>query len=171
MQNFTAPFSHMKKTMKILGIDPSLTCTGFAVLEKQRDNSFSYVNSGVFKPPSSLEIYDKIELIVDFLRSQIHAHSPEKIIIEQPFTHKNPATTLKLGMLLGAIVYLSRSLKIAIFPIPPSEVKKQISSSGRATKSTIESTVRMILPELQNHAFKSDDESDAVAIALCSNCF
>lgn len=167
--------------MKILGIDPSLSCSGWAIVEKNHNSSFSYVSSGVVKTNSKESIYNRLAKIKNDFDSVYKAFSPDKIIIEMGFVMANQASSLKLAVARGVIIasttdYILQNFyaeKINydsfIFEVTPTFVKKSITGSGVADKIQLDKMIRLIIQNIPNQAFQSSDESDAIAIAISLN--
>jgi len=166
--------------VKIIGIDPSLSSTGWAIVEKQ-DQSFKYISSGVLKTKSDSEIVNRLALIKQSLDLILISHEIDFAIIEDGFVSINQASALKLALARGVIISslcdffikkndFSDRLKIDlssfIKTLTPTFVKKAITGSGKADKIQVDKMIRMIVQNIPEAVFKNNDESDAVAIAI-----
>ena len=89
--------------MRILGLDPSLSSTGWGVIEV-KDNRLRYVADGFIKTDSKLPIADRLALIHRTLNEVIETYKPDEAAIEQVFLNENPASTIKLGMARGVVI-------------------------------------------------------------------
>ena len=94
----------MKKSKKIIGIDPGLQKTGWAII-----NSFGsydqYISHGVIITKSSTKLEKRLNEIFIELSSVFSKHCPETIAVEKIFSNKNPESSLKLGK-ARAIIFL-----------------------------------------------------------------
>lgn len=70
--------------MRCLGIDPGLTCTGWACLEIKQFISCGSVHHG-FKGGGNWQA--KIDMIVRQAEEQVRAMKPDRIVIEKPAYH------------------------------------------------------------------------------------
>ena len=153
--------------MRILGLDPSLSSTGWGIVEVE-NNRLRYVADGFIKTDPKLPIYDRLAVIHRALNEVIETYHPQEAAIEQVFLNENPTSTIKLGMARGVVI-----LAPALFAIPeceydPTKVKKAVVGVGRAEKSQVETMVKILLPGCKP---KNNDSSDALAMAICHNSY
>ena len=167
---------------KIIGIDPSLSSTGWAVVEKN-NQSFRYISSGTIKTKSSDEIVNRIFTIKQSLDAVLALYIVDCAIVEDCFVSINQASSLKLAISKGSILSSLCDFFIKLHPIntdksmidlstiiknvSPTFVKKAITGSGKADKIQIDKMIRMIVTGIPDGVFKNNDESDAIAIAIC----
>ena len=149
--------------MLILGIDPGLQRTGWGVIRHQ-GSQLSYIECGVIKPPTDLDLHERLLILNTCLRAVIDRLQPHEAAIEETFVSVNGSSTLKLGQARGALL-----LTLAQSGLPVSEyaarlVKKSIVGSGSADKAQIGMMVQTLLPASRA---KSADAADALAIAIC----
>ncbi len=148
--------------MRILGIDPGLLHTGWAVIDVKAA-AYHYVASGVILPKTSLPLSERLATIFRGVNDLCENFSPDVCSIEITFVNQNPKTTLILGHARAAAIVAVANRDIPIFEYEPNKIKKALTSAGHAGKEQIYKMVRMLLPAAQP---KSPDESDAIAIAL-----
>lgn len=160
------------KMKRILGIDPGLIHTGWAVIEC-RGNERIYIASGVINPPVKETLPNRLTFIFKEVGKLVDMFAtpsapPNQINfecgIEITFVNKNPMTSLVLGHARGAAILAVSSRNIPIYEYEPNKVKKAISAAGHADKDQIVRMVKILLPKANP---KTADESDALAIALC----
>lgn len=148
--------------MRILGIDPGLLHTGWAVVDVDGP-SYHYVASGVILPKSNLPLPERLVTIFRGVDDLCQKFSPDACSIEITFVNQNPKTTLILGHARAAAIVAVANRDVPIFEYEPNKIKKALTSAGHAGKEQIYKMVRMLLPAANP---KSPDESDAIAIAL-----
>ena len=148
--------------MRILGIDPGLLHTGWAVVDVVGP-SYHYVASGVILPKSNLPLPERLVTIFRGVDDLCQKFSPDACSIEITFVNQNPKTTLILGHARAAAIVAVANRDVPIFEYEPNKIKKALTSAGHAGKEQIYKMVRMLLPAANP---KSPDESDAIAIAL-----
>ncbi len=148
--------------MRILGLDPSLSSTGWGVIEV-KDNRLRYVADGFIKTDPKLPIADRLALIHRTLNEVIETYKPDEAAIEQVFLNENPASTIKLGMARGVVILAPGLYNIPVTEYEPTKVKKALVGVGRAEKNQVETMVKVLLPGCKP---KNNDSSDALAMAI-----
>lgn len=148
--------------MRILGIDPGLLHTGWAVVDVDGP-AYHYVASGVILPKSNLPLPERLVTIFRGVDDLCQKFLPDACSIEITFVNQNPKTTLILGHARAAAIVAVANRDVPIFEYEPNKIKKALTSAGHAGKEQIYKMVRMLLPAANP---KSPDESDAIAIAL-----
>ena len=153
--------------MRILGLDPSLSSTGWGIVEVE-NNRLRYVADGFIKTDPKLPIYDRLAVIHRALNEVIETYHPQEAVIEQVFLNENPTSTIKLGMARGVVILAPALFGIPVCEYEPTKVKKAVVGVGRAEKSQVETMVKILLPGCKP---KNNDSSDALAMAICHNSY
>lgn len=148
--------------MRILGIDPGLLHTGWAVIDRCGAER-KYIASGVILPPAKLSLAERLALIFRGVDELCETFGPDECGIEVIFVNVNPKTTLILGQARAAAIVAVANRDIPVFEYEPNKIKKALTSAGHADKSQIDKMVRILLPAAHP---KTPDEADAIAIAL-----
>ncbi len=148
--------------MRILGLDPSLSSTGWGVIEVE-SNRLRYVADGYIKTDPKMELPARLAIIHKTLADVIEAYKPDEAAIEQVFLNDNPMSTIKLGMARGVVILAPALFDIPVCEYEPTKVKKALVGVGRAEKSQVETMVKVLLPGCKP---KNNDSSDALAIAI-----
>ncbi|PID30777.1 MAG: crossover junction endodeoxyribonuclease RuvC [Candidatus Cloacimonadota bacterium] len=149
--------------MIVLGIDPGLSKTGYAVLQKiGRD--ITIIEAGVIRTVSSDSMQIRLSTLFDGINEIFHAYRIDKVAIETVFAGKNISSALKLSHARGVLILAAGMNKLEIFEISPKEVKQSITGSGNATKEQILYMIKNLtgIKELSGPL----DTYDAIAIAL-----
>lgn len=151
--------------MKILGIDPGLDRTGWAVLEKTGAASPVLLASGLIHTPARMLLEKRLVHIFDSLASLIGEHRPAEAAIEEVFFSKRASTQADTTHARGVILLACEKGGLPIYPYNPRTIKKTISGSGSAEKKQMQ---RMVQLTLKLAAIpEPDDIADAMAAALC----
>ena len=160
--------------MRILGIDPGFERLGIAVLEKVNKKTAFVKNSCVskeavifsecFKTSAKLEFSERLKLIGAEVRKIIKEYKPEVLAIETLFLNTNQKTVMRVAEARGVAVYEGAQARLRVFEATPLQIKVATTGYGRSDKTQINKMVK-ILVEIDNFK-KSDDELDAIAIAL-----
>lgn len=151
--------------MRILGIDPGLDRTGWAVLIKNGTNQPVLAASGLIHTPAGMPLEKRLVRIYDELSAAILAHSPEETAIEEVFFSKRADTQANTTHARGVILLACEKAGLPITAYNPKTIKKTITGSGSAEKPQMQRMVQMTLklaaiPE-------PDDVADAMAAAIC----
>ena len=148
--------------MIILGIDPGLVHTGWAVVESHGSER-RYIASGVILPRTSDALAMRLSHIFESVKKLCEEFSPNECAIEITFVNKNPTTTLLLGHARAAAMVAVAESNVPVFEYEPNKIKKAITGAGHADKDQIYAMLKILLPGAKP---KTPDESDAIAIAL-----
>jgi len=148
--------------MRILGLDPSLTSTGWGVIEAN-GNRLQYVADGFIPTEAQMPIEERLDVIFRTLCEIIDLYKPQEAAIEKTFLNKNPESSLKLSMARGVVILATGYNKIPLFEFEPNKVKKALVGVGHADKKQIETMIKILLPGCQP---KNNDSSDALAMAI-----
>jgi crossover junction endodeoxyribonuclease RuvC len=147
---------------RILGIDPGLLHTGWAVVES-RGSERKYVASGVILPNAKDSLPARLAAIFNGVADVCEKFAPDECAIEIIFSNMNAKTTLLLGHARAAAIVAAGVRNIPVFEYEANKIKKAISAAGHADKAAILKMVKMFLPTANP---QSADEADAIAIAL-----
>lgn len=149
--------------MIILGIDPGTTRIGFGVIQKNRGN-LSCLDYGLIINRESNDPLSKKGVINDLNRI-IATHKPDVATIEKLFFFKNQKTVMSVSEMRGVILTALALANIPVYEYTPLQVKKSVSSYGRAEKDQVQKMVRLILGLKEQ--IRPDDAADGLAIAIC----
>ncbi len=151
--------------MIILGVDPGTIRLGYGLINVVRGNKFQILASGVIAPAPKKPIFERLGQILQKLEEIFLLHKPNIVSLEKSFYGTNAKTAISLGEARGVVLSLAGKYESDFQEFSPLSVKQSITGSGKADKEQVQKMVRMILN--YDKDFKSADESDALAIALC----
>ena len=149
---------------KILGVDPGSVCTGFGIIAGEGDD-FHYVASGTISLGKKQHRYEKLRSIYEQMVDVISQHDPTHFAIENVFYSKNPRSALVLGEARGAAILAATLVELPVFEYSAREVKQSVTGRGAADKTQVSYMLCRILDI--GEAPESNDESDALAVAVC----
>ena len=151
--------------MIILGIDPGFERLGIAILEKNKsEKKEKIIFSECFKTSSKLDFSERLHLIGGRVKKIIKKYRPEILAIETLFLNTNQKTVMHVAEVRGAIIYEAMNFGLKVFEASPPQIKIATTGYGRASKEQMMKMVKILLTA--SNSIKSDDELDAVAIAL-----
>jgi crossover junction endodeoxyribonuclease RuvC len=150
--------------MKILGIDPGSRKTGWALIEVN-GKKITYLASGVLRFDHVDEFIDRLGLIYkscDELQTNL---KPDEVVFESLIYVKSVEALSKLAQARGAMVAaFMKNYTGKVFEYSPNLVKSSVTGHGHANKESVEKAVQMMFGKI---SFKTADESDALAVAVC----
>lgn len=150
--------------MIVLAIDPGSVTAGYALLQKD-GRKINYIDSGILKFNSSEEFLHRVKDIYDQTLGLIEKHQPDEIALESLIFVKSPTALIKLAQSRGTMLAaLTQKCDGRIFEYSPNTVKSTVTGHGHTDKIGIQ---KFLLQYFGLTNFKTHDESDAVAIALC----
>lgn len=148
--------------MRILGIDPALTCLGWGVIHFTSPK-IHYISSGTIKTDNKIPIHNRLAHIVSSIEQIIELYKPEAIAMEETFVNVNPTSSLKLGYVRGALMSTIGKTGLPYYEFLPNKIKKTIVGVGHAEKDQVKHMVKIIISGDMKHI--TLDEADALAIA------
>lgn len=151
--------------MRIMGIDPGFERLGVAVLEKSKtDKKERVIFSECFRTSAKTDFPERLRLLGEEVREVIKKYKPEVLAIETLFMSNNQKTAMRVAEARGVIIYEAGRAGLDIFEATPLQIKMAITGYGKSDKTQIIKMVKMLV-EI-DESKKSDDELDAIAIAL-----
>jgi crossover junction endodeoxyribonuclease RuvC len=147
---------------RILGIDPGSRNTGFGVIDTDGMRS-RRIDSGCIRVGGH-PWPQRLGLIFDGVARVVAEHQPHEIAVEQLIFARDPNAALKLGQARGAVLCAGLKAGVQVHEYSPKSVKLAVVGTGGAEKSQVQHMVSILL-NLSD--IPSEDEADALALALC----
>jgi crossover junction endodeoxyribonuclease RuvC len=151
--------------MRVLGIDPGLNITGYALLESKRRRT-TLIEAGVIRTRLSDSMPLRLVEISRELQSIIAQFHPDALAIEEVYSHyEHPRTAIVMGHARGVAILEAARSGMDVFAYASTRVKKSLTGNGRASKLQMQKMIKstLNLPEIP----EPPDAADALAIALC----
>ena len=153
----------MRRSIRILGIDPGLRRTGWGVVVIE-GNRLSFIACGSVPTDEKAMLAVRLLAIHDGLRRVVDDYGPNEAAVEATFVNKDATATLKLGQARGIAMLVPAIAGLPVAEYAPNLVKKTIVGAGHSEKVQIRMMVKVLLPKADP---QSDDAADALAIAVC----
>jgi len=149
--------------MFVLGIDPGLARTGYAVVEDQ-PKAPRVICAGTIHTEASAPIAERLGELFDDITRLIAEYGPSEAALEQVFVNRNLQTATAVGRASGVALLAAGRAGLEVYEYTPSAVKAAVAGVGNAPKEQIRRTLakRMGTAELA-----APDAVDAIAVALC----
>ncbi len=155
----------MPLSIRVLGIDPGLNTTGYAVLEFAHGKA-QLCEAGVVRSQAKRSLEERLGEIHEGVTDVISSLAPQVMAVEDLFSHyERPRTAILMGHARGVICLAAHTAGIPVQHYAATQVKKMLTGSGRATKQQMQLAIcrEFSLPEPP----EPPDVADALAIALC----
>ena len=148
--------------MRILGLDPGLGTTGWAVIQAE-GNRLSHVANGQIKTDAAFPLASRLARLAEQLEAMIAEHQPHSAAAEEVFVNQNPQSTLKLGQARGVALLCAARVGMAVGEYAPTLVKKAVVGTGGADKTQVHAMVARLLPGAK---IAGPDAADALGVAI-----
>jgi len=150
--------------MKILGLDPGSSATGYGVVLFE-NGSLRLERCGVWRPPAALSLAEKLEFLLARATALIGECRPSAVSVETVFAARNVASTVKLSHVRGVLLSAAGHFAVPVFEYAPRLVKKAIVGYGHAEKPQVRAMVLALLGRQRTRV--PLDAADALAVAIC----
>ena len=148
--------------MIILGLDPSLSCTGWGVIRAQ-GSRIAHIANGQVPTDAKAPMAMRLAMLQAALAQVIATHRPDRAAAEEVFVNKNPQSTLKLAQARGAVLAACGAAGLSVNEHAARAVKKSVVGTGGADKRQVQAMLKVLLP---GAALAGADAADALAVAI-----
>ena len=146
----------------ILGLDPSLSCTGWGIVRSEGAR-LSHVANGEVPTDAKAPMAERLDHLHAAIAAVIAAHSPDRAAVEEVFLNKNPQSTLKLAQARGAVLAACGRASLPVAEHAARLVKKEVVGTGGAEKEQVQAMLKVLLPGV---SVAGGDAADALAVAI-----
>jgi crossover junction endodeoxyribonuclease RuvC len=148
--------------MRIIGIDPGIERTGFAILEMENGKITLRDFGRIFTDKKSPFSNRLLTLSTD-LQQILREWKPHAAAIEQIFFSKNVKSAMKVSHARGVILETLEEQGVPVTEYNPSHIKIAVTGDARADKLQIRKMISILL----KIDVKRDDAADAIACGFC----
>lgn len=150
--------------MRILGIDPGLTATGFGVVDVE-GTQLRYVASGTIRtsPEDGALLPQRLKVLFDGIGEVVRRWRPDVAALELVFVNVNPQATLMLGQARGCCLTALVANGLEVAEYTPLQLKKAVVGYGKAQKSQVQEMVRRLL---NLPGLPGKDAADALGLCI-----
>lgn len=146
----------------ILGIDPGLMTTGYAIVEVL-DTGFRSVDSGYVRTDEDLPLSARLLEIANGIEPVVARHNPGHAAIEAGFVGRDPGAAIKLAQASGVCIVTLARFGLEVEAFAPRAIKLVTTGWGIASKTKIETAVRSLV---ENADPANEHVADAYAVAI-----
>ena len=156
----------------VLGIDPGLRATGWAVLAMAGPDEASFrreeltvLGYGAVQTEKGAALPERLRCIARGLREVIERWQPAEAAVEEAFVAANKRVAIAMGQARGVALLAAAEADMPVFEYSASEVKQAVAGYGRGSKEQVQEMLRLQLG--LEAAPQPADAADALATALC----
>jgi crossover junction endodeoxyribonuclease RuvC len=149
--------------MRLLGLDPGLTRTGWGMIETQ-GNALHFLAAGTVATDPAQDLAMRLDALYRGLQEVAAHQRPHAAAVEETVVNVNADSSLKLGHARGVVLLAAAHAGLAVAEYAAKTVKRAVVGTGAAHKRQVAMMVRMLLPGCGR---LSGDAADALAVAIC----
>jgi crossover junction endodeoxyribonuclease RuvC len=153
---------------RVLGIDPGLRVTGYAILERELGRP-RICEAGVIRttaPAQARDLSSRLHELHKTLAEVLDLYPPQVMAVEQLYSHyAHPRTAILMGHARGVILLAAAERHVPVVSYNATRIKKTITGNGRASKDQVQRTMQRELKLAK--VPDPPDVADALAVALC----
>ena len=151
-----------KNQLTVLGIDPGLANTGYALIHSTKKTPYDVSFSGVIqtdnKRPTGQRLYD-----IDYRRHQVIGEPEiDIVVIENVFFNRNVKSAMGTAKVIGLFEHWAYRMKAECVIATPQQIKK---AAGLDTKADKDKMMRFV-SKITGVPITSEHEADAIASAI-----
>ena len=146
----------------ILGLDPSLSCTGWGVVRAE-GSRLSHIANGQVPTNAKAPMAERLATLQAAIAAVIAEHQPERAACEEVFVNKNAQSTLKLAQARGCVLAACGAAGLSVNEHAARKVKQAVVGTGGADKAQVAAMIKVLLPGAQ---VAGSDAADALAVAI-----
>ena len=151
-------------TGRILGIDPGLQVTGYAVVAPS-GGRLEVCEAGVIRPGRG-SLGARLARLFEGLSGVVGTWRPDVASLEELYSHyQRPKTAILMGHARGVLCLAAAQAGVEVVAYSATQVKRLLTGHGRAPKMQVQKAVcrELGLPSVP----EPPDVADALALAMC----
>jgi crossover junction endodeoxyribonuclease RuvC len=146
----------------ILGIDPGLASTGWALVERSGSH-LRTIDCGTLRTSPRTPHAERLRALFDGVSEVLRRGAVGGAAVESWFIHPVSKAAMGMAEARGAVLVAIASAGVQVVEYPPTEIKLAVTGSGRAGKDQ----VRAMVARLTGGDPQGDHAADAIAAAIC----
>ena len=150
------------KSKTVLGVDPGLSNTGWAIVSRSSSGKYDIVDCGCILTHKKDTEPKRLHQIYEAIRDVLHQHTPDLLTVERVFFNQNPISCLStVGVsYLCQLAAEQRGIKSMTFT--PQQVKMACGCGAKGSKTA----VKMFVSKLTSTPITNAHVADAAACAI-----
>jgi crossover junction endodeoxyribonuclease RuvC len=149
--------------VRVLGVDPGLGTTGYAVVELN-GGAAALREAGVVRTREALDLASRLSILYAELRAVVTELKPDLVALEDLFSsYRFPRSALKMAHARGVVCLAAAQSDLPVIDLAPAEVKNAVTGNGRASKQQVQRAIQQLYRLAATP--EPPDLADAIAIA------
>lgn len=148
--------------MRVLGLDPGLTCAGYGLVEQTGGNVRS-VEFGAIRTPQG-PVPGRLALFYDEVSGLLQRLRPEAVAVERVVFNANVRTAMSVGQAAGVALLAASQAGCEVAEYSANEVKQTVAGYGAADKAQVQMMIAKLLG--LTSIPKPADAADALGLAI-----
>jgi crossover junction endodeoxyribonuclease RuvC len=148
--------------MRVLGLDPGLTCAGYGLVERGQQGIRSVDFGAIRTVPGPVP--ERLAILYEELRRLIEIHRPDAVAVERVLFNSNVRTAMSVGQSAGVALLAAAQAGCEVAEYTPTQVKLTVTGYGQAGKKQMQTTIARLLGLAAPPA--PADAADALGLAL-----
>jgi crossover junction endodeoxyribonuclease RuvC len=156
-------------TMRILGIDPGLGCTGYAIVDQEQPGQPErLVEAGAIRSDEQEPLAERLLQLHREVTAVITEFRPTSLAVEDLYSeYRFPRTALLMAHARGAICVAAAAQGVPVWSYPARQVKLVVVGHGAASKEQVQAMVARLFQLAKTPS--PHDVADAMAIAVTAH--
>lgn len=122
--------------MRILALDPSVSSTGYAVMELIDDTVY-LIDYYKITTSNKHKSMTRMKMITDSIEELVKKYGIETIILEGTHIGRNPKSSILLARLRGHIEYMISDNQLQSYSYQPSSIRSALMGKGNSSKEAV----------------------------------
>jgi crossover junction endodeoxyribonuclease RuvC len=148
----------------VLGLDPGLALTGWALVEGG-GGRLRLRGSGCLTTQAQQSEPQRLLALAQQAEELLAMSDPEVVAVEKLFFQRNVSTAMAVSQARGVLLCAAARHGLQVAEYTPGEVKRAVTGSGSADKRQVARMVQLILGA--KVPTTPDDVTDACAVGIC----
>lgn len=148
--------------MRVLGLDPGLTCAGYGLVERGPHGIRSVDFGAIRTVPGPVP--GRLAILYDELCRLIETHRPDAVAVERVLFNSNVRTAMSVGQSAGVALLAAAQARCEVAEYTPTQVKLTVTGYGQAGKKQMQTTIARLLGLAAPPT--PADAADALGLAL-----
>ena len=146
----------------ILGIDPGLASTGWALVERS-GSRLAVAGCGTLTTSPRTPHAERLRTLFDGVAELLREREVRGAAVESWFIHPVSKAAMGMAEARGAVLVAIASAGVEVVEYPPTEIKLAVTGSGKADKAQVHAMVA----RLTRNEAPTSHAADAIAAAIC----
>ena len=155
----------MRRSRRIIGVDPGLASTGWGLVEYSRGR-IRYLAHGCIDTKADSPRGDRLFFIYRSLRELLDTWEPGEAAMETLYFGRNVSSAIPVAEARGVLSMTLSERGLPVLELSPGDIKRGVVGVSRADKRQIQEMVRLLLnlPVIPS----PDHAADALGAAICA---